>query len=121
MEPLLLSTKQRADYQNQAVVEKDEGFPTILSTWVESRVPLLTIVNCTAQLYKCDGSYSLLRKPLAAFGQSWSLGSSVKRALELVLDIGWYICDRIGSSCGNCVLYRVVKGHLMSGFFDSNR
>ena len=66
MEPLELTAKQRAEYLNQDAVEEDEGFSfseDLLQacTRVDSTVPLLTMVNCIAELCKCGGRYTLLR------------------------------------------------------------
>ena len=67
MEPLILTPQKRDGYLNQARVDKDDGFsfPEDLlpsCTRVESTVPLLTMVNCIAELYRCGGNYTLLRK-----------------------------------------------------------
>ena len=67
MEPLVLTSEQRSKYLSCEQVNKDEGFsfPEDLLpsfTRVESTVPLLTMVNCIAELCRCGGSYVLLRK-----------------------------------------------------------
>ena len=67
MKPLELTPEQRDGYLNQETVEKDEGFsfpedllPTC--TRIDSTVPLLTMVNCVAELCRWGGSCVLLRK-----------------------------------------------------------
>ena len=67
MKPLELTSKERAAYLSQDVVDKDEGFsfPEDLlpaCTRVDSTIPLLTMVNCVAELCRWGGSYTLLRK-----------------------------------------------------------
>ena len=67
MKPLELTSEQRAEYLSQDAVEKDEGFsfPEDLlpaCTRVDSTIPLLTMVNCVAELCRWGGSYVLLRK-----------------------------------------------------------
>ena len=67
MKPLELTSKERAAYLSQDVVDKDEGFsfPEDLlpaCTRVDSTIPLLTMVNCVAALCRWGGSYTLLRK-----------------------------------------------------------
>ena len=67
MEPMDLSTGQRDEYMNREKIAKDEGFsfPEDLlpsCTRVGSTDPLLTLVNCIAELCRCGGSYVLLRK-----------------------------------------------------------
>ena len=67
IEPLILSSEQRSEYLSRGRVDNDEGFsfhedllPSC--TRVESTVPLLTMVNCIAELCRCGGSYVLLGK-----------------------------------------------------------
>ena len=65
--PLELTSEQSAEYLGQDAVEKDEGFsfPEDLlpaCTRVDSTIPLLTMVNCVAELCRWGGSYVLLRK-----------------------------------------------------------
>ena len=68
MKPLELTSEQRAAYLSQdAVDNKDEGFsfPEDLlpaCTRVDSTIPLLTMVNCVAELCRWGGSYILMRK-----------------------------------------------------------
>ena len=68
MKALELTPDQRDGYMNQETVEKDEGFsfPEVLllstCTRVDSTVPLLTMVNCVAELCRWGSSYVLLRK-----------------------------------------------------------
>ena len=67
MKPLELTSEERAAYLEQDVVDKDEGFsfPEDLlpaCTRVDSTIPLLTMVNCVAELCRWGGSYTLLRK-----------------------------------------------------------
>ena len=67
MKPLELTSEQRAEYLSQNAIEKDEGFsfPEDLlpsCTRVDSTIPLLTMVNCVAELCRWGGSYLLLRK-----------------------------------------------------------
>ena len=76
MEPLELTVEQRVEYLNQDAVEKDEAFSfpeDLLSpcTRVDSTVPLLTMVNCVAELWMGGGSYTLLRKLWGNF-RAWS-------------------------------------------------
>ena len=61
MKPLELTSKERAAYLSQDVVDKDEGFsfPEDLlpaCTRVDSTIPLLTMVNCVAELCRWGGS-----------------------------------------------------------------
>ena len=67
MKPLELTSEQRAEYLSHDAIEKDEGFsfPEDLlpaCTRVDSTIPLLTMVNCVAELCRWGGSYVLLRK-----------------------------------------------------------
>ena len=65
--PLELTSEQRAEYLKEDAVEKDEGFSFLEDllpscTRVDSTIPLLTMVNCVAELCSRGGSYVLLRK-----------------------------------------------------------
>ena len=67
MKPLELTSNERDEYLGRDVVEKGEGFsfPEDLlpsCTRVDSTIPLLTMVNCVAELCRWGGSYILLRK-----------------------------------------------------------
>ena len=72
MKPLELTSEQRAEYLSQDAIEKDEGFsfPEDLlpaCTRVDSTIPLLTMVNCVAELSRWGDSYVLLRKQWGNF------------------------------------------------------
>ena len=64
MKPLELTSKERAAYLSQDVVDEGFRFPEDLlpaCTRVDSTIPLLTMVNCVAELWRWGGSYTLLR------------------------------------------------------------
>ena len=69
MKPLELTSEHRAEYLSQDAIEKDEGFsfPKDLlpaCTRVDSTIPLLTMVNCVAELCWWGGSCGATSVPL---------------------------------------------------------
>ena len=132
MKPLELTSEERAAYLSQGAVDKDEGFsfPEDLlpsCTRVDSTIPLLTMVNCVAELCRWGGSYILLRKLWGNFRATlgrdnplyslrWNrpetlVSNLVAGYLAIVMFfflflfffLFFFFVDVSWSACGNCV------------------
>ena len=115
MKPLELTSEQRAAYLSQDAVDiKDEGFsfPEDLlpaCTRVDSTIPLLTMVNCVAELCRWGGCYILMRKLWGNFRATlgrdnplhnlrWNCPETVVSNLdidEFVFFLFLFLCGRI--------------------------
>ena len=78
MRPLTLTADEKNAYLSRPRVEKDEGFNFLEDLLPKcaragSSVPLMTTVICVAELCRCGGSYTLLKKFWDAFAQFWGL------------------------------------------------
>ena len=72
MDPMELSDAQVSDYMSRPSKGLAEGFsfPEDLlpaCTRVDSSVPLMTMINSVLELFRCGGSYTLLRKLWGSF------------------------------------------------------
>ena len=72
MDPIELSEAQVSDYMSRPSKGLAEGFsfPEDLlpsCTRVDSSVPLMTMINSVLELFRCGGSYTLLRKLWGCF------------------------------------------------------
>ena len=72
MDPMELNETQVADFMGRPSKGLAEGFsfPEDLlpaCTRVDSSVPLMTIINSVLELFRCGGSYTLLRKLWGSF------------------------------------------------------
>ena len=71
MDPMELSETQVADFVGRPSKGLAEGFsfPEDLPacTRVDSSVPLMTMINSVLELFRCGGSYTLLRKLWGSF------------------------------------------------------
>ena len=72
MNPITLTAEEREGYLSQLRIEKDDGFNFLEDllppcTRADSSVPLVTMVNCVAELCRCRVHYTLVRKLWGCF------------------------------------------------------